>query len=51
MTQILYLKSSPWGDASHSHRVASHVLDELRKARPGASVEVRNTNGKTEARA
>lgn len=42
MTQILYLKSSPRGDASYSHRVADHVLDELRKAHPGASVKVRD---------
>lgn len=42
MTQILYLKSSPRGDASHSSRVADHVLDELRNAHPGASVKVRD---------
>jgi len=42
MTQILYLKSSPRGDASHSSRVADHVLDELRKAHPRASVKVRD---------
>ncbi|MCC6946498.1 MAG: FMN-dependent NADH-azoreductase [Bradyrhizobiaceae bacterium] len=42
MTQILYLKSSPRGDASHSSRVADHTVDELRKAYPGASVKVRD---------
>jgi FMN-dependent NADH-azoreductase len=42
MTQILYLKSSPRGDASHSSRVADHVLDELRNAHPRASVKVRD---------
>jgi FMN-dependent NADH-azoreductase len=44
MTQILYLKSSPRGDASHSSRVADHVLDELRNAHAGASVKVRDLN-------
>lgn len=42
MTQILYLKTSPRGDASYSTRVGDHVLDELRKAHPGASVKVRD---------
>jgi len=42
MTQILYLKTSPRGDASYSNRVGDHVIDELRKAHPGASVKVRD---------
>ena len=42
MTKILYLKTSPRGDASYSNRVGDHVLDELRKAHPGASVVERN---------
>jgi len=42
MTKILYLKTSPRGDASYSNRVGDHVLDELRKAHPGASVVERD---------
>jgi FMN-dependent NADH-azoreductase len=42
MTKILYLKTSPRGDASYSNRVAAHVVDELRKAQPGASVTERD---------
>lgn len=46
MTGILYIKSSPRAEASHSTRVADHVLDELRKAHPGASVNVRDLTAK-----
>ena len=42
MTKILFLKSSPRGDASYSTRVAAHALDALRKAHPGASVTTRD---------
>lgn len=42
MTKILFLKSSPRGDASYSTRVAEHALDALRKAHPGASVAIRD---------
>jgi FMN-dependent NADH-azoreductase len=42
MTKILYLKTSPRGDASYSNRVGDHALDELRKAHPGASVVERD---------
>jgi FMN-dependent NADH-azoreductase len=42
MTNILYLKTSPRGDASYSNRVGDHVLDELRSAHPGARVVERN---------
>lgn len=42
MTKILYLKTSPRGDASYSNRVAAHVVDELRNAHPGASVTERD---------
>lgn len=45
MTKILYLKTSPRGDASYSSRVGDHVLDELRKAHPGASVIERDLAG------
>ena len=42
MSRILYLKTSPRGDASYSSRVADHVVDELRKSHPGASVTERD---------
>ncbi|HSK30657.1 MAG TPA: NAD(P)H-dependent oxidoreductase, partial [Candidatus Limnocylindria bacterium] len=42
MTKILYLKTSPRGDASYSNRVGAHVVDELRKSHPGASVTERD---------
>jgi FMN-dependent NADH-azoreductase len=42
MTKILYLKTSPRGDASYSNRVADHTVDELRKSHPGASVTERD---------
>lgn len=42
MTQILYLKSSPRGEASYSSRVADHAVEELRRAHPGASVVERD---------
>jgi FMN-dependent NADH-azoreductase len=45
MTNILYLKTSPRGDASYSSRVGAHTLDELRKAHPGASVIERDLAG------
>jgi FMN-dependent NADH-azoreductase len=45
MTNILYLKTSPRGDASYSSRVGTHALDELRKAHPGASVIERDLAG------
>jgi FMN-dependent NADH-azoreductase len=42
MTKILYLKTSPRGDASYSNRVGDHVVDEVRKAHPGASLTERD---------
>lgn len=42
MTKILYLKSSPRGDASYSSRVADHVIEELGRTHPGASVTERD---------
>jgi FMN-dependent NADH-azoreductase len=42
MTKILYLKTSPRGDASYSNRVAAHAVDELRKTHAGATVEERD---------
>jgi FMN-dependent NADH-azoreductase len=42
MPNILVLTSSPRGGASHSTRVAKHVLDELRRADPTAEVTVRD---------
>lgn len=42
MTKILYLKSSPRGDASYSTRVADHAIAELRQAHPGAETVERD---------
>jgi FMN-dependent NADH-azoreductase len=42
MNKILYLKTSPRGEASYSSRVADHTVEELRKAQPGATVTVRD---------
>lgn len=42
MTRILYLSSSPRGNASYSNKIAADVVDELRKAHPGASVVERD---------
>lgn len=42
MTKILYLKSSPRGDASYSTRVADHAIAELRRAHPDARVVERD---------
>ena len=42
MPHILFLTSSPRGDASHSNQVSASVLDELRQAHPGASVTFRD---------
>jgi FMN-dependent NADH-azoreductase len=42
MTKILYLKTSPRGDASYSNRVGDHVVEELQRAHPGASLTERD---------
>jgi FMN-dependent NADH-azoreductase len=42
MTKILYLKTSPRGDASFSNRVGDHVVEELQKAHSGASLTERD---------
>jgi FMN-dependent NADH-azoreductase len=42
MTKILYIKSSPRGDASYSTRVADHAVAELRQAHPDADVVERD---------
>jgi FMN-dependent NADH-azoreductase len=42
MTRILYLSSSPRGNASYSNQIASRVLDALREAHPGASISERD---------
>jgi FMN-dependent NADH-azoreductase len=42
MTKILYLKTSPRGDASYSNRVGDHVVEELQKAHSGASLTERD---------
>lgn len=42
MTKILYIKSSPRGDASYSTRVADHAIAELRQAHPDAEVVERD---------
>lgn len=42
MIRILYLSSSPRGNASYSNKIAAHVLDALREAYPGASIKERD---------
>ncbi len=42
MTKILYIKSSPRGDASYSTRVADHAVAELRQAHPDAEIVTRD---------
>jgi FMN-dependent NADH-azoreductase len=42
MTQILYIKSSPRGDASYSSRVADHAISELQRVHPDAQVVERD---------
>ncbi len=42
MTKILYIKSSPRGDASYSTRVAYHAINELRRAHPHAEIVERD---------
>lgn len=42
MTKILYLKSSPRGDASYSTKVADHAIAELRQTHSDARVVVRD---------
>jgi FMN-dependent NADH-azoreductase len=42
MTNILFISSSSRGDASYSNRVASNVLENLRRAHPDAVVSVRD---------
>jgi FMN-dependent NADH-azoreductase len=42
MTKILYIKSSPRGDASYSTRVADHAVAELRRAHPDAQIVERD---------
>src|SRR5690606_22062157 len=38
MTKILYIKSSPRGDASYSTRVGDQAVAELRQAYPDAEI-------------
>lgn len=38
MTSILLVTSSPRGDASHSTRLATELVEKLRAARPGSAV-------------
>ncbi len=42
MTKILYLKSSPRGEASYSTRVADHAVAELRQRHPDAHIVERD---------
>jgi FMN-dependent NADH-azoreductase len=42
MTTILYVTSSPRGRESYSNQVGARVLDELRRAHPGAKVVIRD---------
>lgn len=39
---ILYVSSSPRGEAAYSNRAAQRVLDELRAREPGAEITVRD---------
>jgi FMN-dependent NADH-azoreductase len=38
MTNVLYLTSSPNGSHSYSHRAATHLLDEVRRHDPEATI-------------
>lgn len=42
MSNILFVTSSPRGNASYSNQIANRVIDELRQADPAASVTVRD---------
>ncbi|MGZ3409973.1 MAG: FMN-dependent NADH-azoreductase [Xanthobacteraceae bacterium] len=42
MSNILYVTSSPRGDASYSNRLANYVVGELQRANPQATVIVRD---------
>jgi len=42
MSNILFVNSSPRGNASYSAQIANRVIDELRQAEPGANVVVRD---------
>ena len=42
MTKILYIKSSPRGDASYSTRVGDHAIAELRQAHSDAEIVERD---------
>jgi FMN-dependent NADH-azoreductase len=42
MSNILYVTSSPRGDASYSNQTAQRFVDELRRTNPGATVTVRD---------
>jgi FMN-dependent NADH-azoreductase len=42
MTKVLYVTSSPRGEASFSNQVAARVLDEIRARDPGAEIVSRN---------
>ena len=44
MTNILFISSSPRGEASYSNRVASNVLENLRRAHPDAVIAIRDLN-------
>jgi FMN-dependent NADH-azoreductase len=42
MSNILFVTSSPRGNASYSNQIANRVIEELREADPAASVTVRD---------
>lgn len=42
MTKVLYVTSSPRGEASFSNQVAARVLDEIRARDPGTEIVSRN---------
>ncbi len=42
MSNILFVNSSPRGNASYSAQIANRVIEELRQAEPGARVVVRD---------
>src|SRR5438552_2022587 len=42
MKNVLLVLSSPRGNESYSHRVANHVIDEIRAEHPGVEVVIRD---------
>jgi FMN-dependent NADH-azoreductase len=42
VNEILFITSSPRGNASYSNKIGTQVLDELQRAHPGAAITVRD---------